>query len=263
MSQVADILETCADAIEQTHADGTIVTRAGDLRSIRDFAIPRPCGALLERAVVATFDSEPKNTSAPHVVEIGLGSGLATLHLARGLLRCGISAPGAIRNADPGDYLDGAGELLLERADVADLVDLRREYSHTMLADLEREEHAVRFAFIDGAHLFDTALVDAFLVDKLLPVGGVIALHDLWMPALQTLALFLTTNRAYEPVTVTANEQLVAGPCESEKRGVDPDRVVSTRFKRDLLSYVDWHTLLLRKTEHESRAWDHFAPFWE
>lgn len=59
------------------------------------------------------------------------------------------------------------------------------------------------FVFIDGSHLFDSVVVDFFYADRLLPVGGVIALHDTWMPSVRRAITFVSTNRAYEQLPAT------------------------------------------------------------
>lgn len=51
------------------------------------------------------------------------------------------------------------------------------------------------FAFIDASHLFDLTLLDFILVQKKLEPGAIIGFHDLWMPPLQKLWRYLTSNR--------------------------------------------------------------------
>jgi hypothetical protein len=90
-----------------------------------------------------------------------------------------------------------------------------------MVADGERCD----FAFIDGHHLFDFVLVDFFYVDRMLVEGGMIAVHDPWIPAVSRVLDFVRRNRAYE---VTAEDQGLA---------------------------------LLEKTGDDERDWDDHRPF--
>jgi predicted O-methyltransferase YrrM len=55
------------------------------------------------------------------------------------------------------------------------------------------------FAFIDASHLFDLTLLDFMLVQKKLDPGAVVGLHDLWMPSLQKVWRYLTSNRSCVP----------------------------------------------------------------
>jgi len=70
------------------------------------------------------------------------------------------------------------------------------------------------FVFIDGRHLFDCVLVDFFYVDRLLEVGGYVALDDLWMPAVRKVKSFILRNRSYELVPVPGE----TGTIEKGKR---------------------------------------------
>lgn len=55
------------------------------------------------------------------------------------------------------------------------------------------------FAFIDASHLFDLTLLDFILVQKKLAPDAVVGLHDLWMPSLQKVWRYLTSNRGCVP----------------------------------------------------------------
>jgi predicted O-methyltransferase YrrM len=74
------------------------------------------------------------------------------------------------------------------------------DYSIHVLSDLIRAGDRFDFIFIDGNHRFDDVLVDFYLADQILAVGGIMALDDSWMASIRTVANFVATNRAYEPV---------------------------------------------------------------
>lgn len=149
--------------------------------------------------------------------------------------------------------LDRAG--LLNRA-----VKLYEEPAHVTLPRLLEEGTRVQFAFIDGWHMLDYVMVEAFYCDMMLDVGGVIALHDLWMPGLQTFAAFWCTNRHYEPVRL-AVDALTSDPPD----GSDPIRkdLVSPfpPFNERIAPFVEKGILLLRKTDQDDRRWDAFHAF--
>jgi predicted O-methyltransferase YrrM len=66
------------------------------------------------------------------------------------------------------------------------------------LSDLIRRGEKFDFIYIDGNHRFDDVIVDFYLSDQLLRLGGLIVLDDKWMPSVQTAASFILHNREYE-----------------------------------------------------------------
>lgn len=69
--------------------------------------------------------------------------------------------------------------------------------AHIALPKLEERGEQVDFAFIDGCHSFDYALVDFFLIDRILRVGGVVAVDDTNFPSVQKVCRYVLTNRRY------------------------------------------------------------------
>ena len=132
-------------------------------------------------------------------LEIGLAYGVSTLFICDSLARI----PGARHIVvDPAQFDDaywkGAGIHNLKAAGYGEMIEFYDLPSHIILPKLESEGRQIEFAFIDGAHQFDYALVDFFCVDRLLKVGGVVALDDLWMPSVQRLCRYIVTNRSYK-----------------------------------------------------------------
>jgi hypothetical protein len=91
-----------------------------------------------------------------------------------------------------------------QRAGLADRVRLIEAPSYEALPSLLKERAKLDFAFIDGMHTFDYALLDFFYVDKLLSPGGYVAFDDLWMPAIRKVIAFVLRNRSYELVKLEA-----------------------------------------------------------
>ena len=100
------------------------------------------------------------------------------------------------------------------------------DYSIHALSDFIRAGDRFDFIFIDGNHRFDDVLVDFYLADQLLKVGGVMALDDTWMASIRTVLSFVLSNRAYQLL-----------PQRS-------DRMVA-----------------LRKQKDDDRHWRSFSPF--
>lgn len=152
--------------------------------------IPRQEGEFLQSIIE---EIKPKTS-----LEIGLAYGVSALFICDALARI----PGARHIViDPAQfddrYWNGAGIHNLKAAGYGDMIEFHDLPSHIALPKLESDGRRIEFAFIDGAHQFDYALVDFFCVDRLLKVGGVVALDDLWMPSVQRLCRYIVTNRSY------------------------------------------------------------------
>lgn len=101
--------------------------------------------------------------------------------------------------ADPYQYewYKGIGLNNLKEAGHGELLEFHELPSHLMLPKLEERGVRIDFAFIDGWHTFDYALVDFFHVDRILRPGGVLALDDTNMKPVQKLCRYIATNRSY------------------------------------------------------------------
>jgi len=91
----------------------------------------------------------------------------------------------------------GIGLHNLARAGFTPLVEFHEEPSFRTLARLETERRRIQFAFIDGFHTFDFTLVDFFLIDRLLDVGGLVAFDDADWPSVRRVVRYVATNLAY------------------------------------------------------------------
>ncbi len=92
----------------------------------------------------------------------------------------------------------GVGIANLERAGFGDVVEFFEQPGHLALPELEKRGQVIDFAFIDGWHTFDYALVDFFYIDHLLRVGGIVAIDDVNLVPLKKLMRYLLTNRHYK-----------------------------------------------------------------
>jgi predicted O-methyltransferase YrrM len=124
-------------------------------------------------------------------VEIGLAHGISAIAIL-----AAISANGSGHHyvIDPFQktYSD-CGEAMIRLAGLSDCHTFLERFPEEVVPRLPR----LQFAFIDSSHLFDYTMMEFVMVDKKLDVGGVVALHDLWMPSIQAIVRFIRANRAY------------------------------------------------------------------
>jgi predicted O-methyltransferase YrrM len=139
------------------------------------------------------------------------------------------------------DQWGDQGLVNLARAGHDERFEFVRRPAHVGLALFEEAGRRAQLAFVDGWHTFDHTLVDLFHVDRVLDVGGVVALDDLNVPAVAAAYAYVTTNRAYEPVAYWP------APGRRRRRAPVPDGV---------------RCVALRKTGEDTREWDAHVPFW-
>jgi predicted O-methyltransferase YrrM len=127
----------------------------------------------------------------------------------------------------------------------------------------------VQFAFIDASHLFDLTMLDFVLVDKLLEPGGVLALHDAWLPAIKNVVRFVLTNREYAPHSSTPvprsnlRSDLIEMLCELCRQVPDGDRIFAQEFLKPLWENASENLMLLKKIGEDNRDWRTFRSFWD
>jgi predicted O-methyltransferase YrrM len=167
------------------------------------------------------------------VVEVGMAFGVSSLAILSAL-RDG-NRDGKLISIDPdqSSYWKGCGVAAIARGGFAERHKLIEDYDYNALPQLLAAGLKIDFAYIDGWHTFDYALVDWWYVDKMLTVGGMVGFNDCDWPAVDKVIKFVLSHRKYDevdgglPVTST-------GGCE--------DRY-------------------FKKTAHWEPNWNFFAPF--
>ena len=184
--------------------DAKAVTgRSGRKINIWPTGITEPSGDFLRDLVV--------RENAQRTLEVGLGLGLSSIAIVEGLLAN--DARARSRSGAEADDLRGvshttmdyaqsnrdhAGERTLEDSGAATVTRFIARDSCVALAQLMSDGERFDFAFIDGGHQFDPLIVDVFFALRLVKPDGLIVLDDHWMPAVQTVLAFCTTNWGLE-----------------------------------------------------------------
>lgn len=200
-------------------------------------------------------------------LEVGLGYGVSTLYILNALKQTGGKK---LIGIDPvqQDGWQSAGLYNIERAGLSDLYEFHEEKSEDIRPQLKRQGIVIDFAFIDGSHTFDHALIDFYHIDSLLKLGGIIVLDDVGMPAIRKLCEFIVTNRSYEIVHRIENPQgiskinkvkgfikkiLLRVTC-SDSTPSPEDRKIIEKLKNTI-------SLAIKKTKNDIRSWDHYVRF--
>lgn len=208
------------------------------------------------------------STAVKHIqpicsVEVGLAKGVSTLAILGAIESNGV---GHHVVCDPfqSDY-GNAGIEMVRRAGLDHCWEFHRKYAEEVIPSLD----SVQFAFIDASHLFDLTLMEFVLIDKKLEVGGVVGLHDFWMPSLQKLFRFIQANRSYEVWYPPGFEPRIRHSHVSWKRTVRnlakqipfSQKVFAPEFLHPWQDYQLGNLVLLRKTEMDNRDWRYFQGF--
>jgi hypothetical protein len=127
--------------------------------------------------------------------------------------------------------------------------------SHFMLPKLLEQGVQADFVFVDGWHTFDYTLIDVFLADPLLGVGGYLLMHDYGMPSKKKVWRYLATHRKYVlqscPRLPLHRRVLSAG---KQTCLMNPRRAVS-------ILRSSTNLIIARKTEHYEPPHDFFRNF--
>lgn len=190
-------------------------------------------------------------------LETGMGYGISTLFICQAHRDNGAGNHTAI---DPfeGKAFESMGLRNVEQANLKDLLRFYHAPADDVLPRLCAQEERFDFAFIDGNHLFDYALVDFFYIDKLLNVGGHVAFDDLWMAGVRKVASFVLRNRSYELVRPPSTRSAPAW-----KRMLRAGRrILQNPLGRDrALKLVPQNVAFLKKLADDSRDWNYHRAF--
>jgi predicted O-methyltransferase YrrM len=150
------------------------------------------------------------------------------------------------------------GLLNVERANLKDLLRFHQATSDEVLPQLCTQNERFDFAFIDGSHLFDFALVDFFYIDKLLNVGGHVAFDDLWIPGVRKVVSFILRNKPYELARVPSK-------CKTPiwRRVLRTGRrIAQNPLGRDwVLKFVPHNIVFFKKAADNGRDWRFHREF--
>lgn len=165
-----------------------------------------------------------KQPTVTKSLEIGFAYGFSTIYILEGLLDKEHSMHLAIDPFEDGHW-KGVGAQVVKKLGY-EKFHWEKDYSIHSLSEKIKQNDKFDMIYIDGNHRFDDILVDFYLSDQILNVGGFLILDDMWMKSTQLVAKFINRNRDYIPMAT--NVRNVAVFC---------------------------------KKADDSRNWDHFVDF--
>ena len=221
----ADTFTLLSEMYSSLELQGTDSDEAHVLDGITKNGISENTVTQISIAQGAQLNKIIRNSDIRNSFEIGFAHGFSTIWILDALA----SRPDSFHRAvDPFEkrYWSGIGLKQVEKLNATSRFAWLEEHSIQALANSIKHGEMYDFIFIDGNHRFDDALVDFYLADKVLNVGGLIVLDDMWMPSIRSVASYVQSNRQFELI-----EQPVA------------------------------NMAVLKKTAPDDRDWRHFEPF--
>jgi len=195
--------------------------------------------------------------------EVGFAQGISTLAILKALEDNG---QGVHHVMDPfQSRYENAGLAMVEAAGLKHRLHFYEKEAEHVVPSLPR----LQFGFIDASHLFDLTLVEFVLMDKKLDVGGVVGLHDLWMPSLQRVYRYIMANRAYRQFIVAPRTASLPSPrtearhalAKLLRRAQPLERIMNVDFLQPWSEMGVPNMVLLEKTANDERDWKHYARF--
>lgn len=170
-------------------ATGQFTGRDGQLIKIRA-EVSTELGDFLQGII---RDLKPR-----HSLEVGLAYGVSAMFICDALKSVGAEQHIVMDSHQMTPvWNNGAGLDNLRDAGYESLIEFHGEESQRALPKLVERGQKIDFAFIDGAHTFDHALVDFFYIDKILNIGGIVVFDDVGFQCIDKVCRFILKNRNY------------------------------------------------------------------
>jgi cephalosporin hydroxylase len=152
--------------------------------------------ALSSRRNLKTIEQMMKEHSPRHTLEVGMAFGGSTVVFAamhRSANPMGRRMHIAI---DPfqSTVWDSVGRLKLEKAQLADFVEVIEDRSCIVLPRLMADGRQFEMIYIDGSHLFEDVFIDAYFCMRLLGVGGYLLFDDSTDPHVAKVLAFINAS---------------------------------------------------------------------
>lgn len=240
------------DEILQT---GRVKSADGDLLDVDPVSIPEEKGRFLQTLI---SNIRPKTT-----LEVGLAYGVSALFICDALSKTA-NACHIIIDPREHDTWKDIGLNNLRAAGYEEMIEFYAMPSYRALPHLDAQRRRIDFAFIDGWHTFDYALLDFFFIDKMLEIGGIVVLDDMDWPAIRKVCRYIVTNHHYKPICMHETG-ITAKPSQLNLIRHFSHKVqnvlCSELVQSDAQLGLSGECIAFRKEAEDDHLWDFFASF--
>jgi predicted O-methyltransferase YrrM len=136
--------------------------------------------------------------SRPHIrntIEVGCANGVSSIYICSGISTKNNPTHTAIDPFQVSDFY-GRGVANVKRAGFP-FFEIIEQPSEIALPDLLKKGRTYEMAFIDGLHTADQTLLDFYYLDRMIPVGGIIAIDDVNSRAVNKIVHYISTFENY------------------------------------------------------------------
>jgi predicted O-methyltransferase YrrM len=224
---------------------------------------PRPLESNVSLSEASSLHAAVRLIRPLRSLEIGLAHGVSALSILGAIAANG---SGHHYVVDPFQRNYGyCGETMIARAGLSAFHTFLERFPEEVIPDLP----GLQFAFIDSSHLFDLTILEFVLIDKKLDVGGIVALHDLWMPSIQAAVRFILANRPYQIFRDVSPDVMKLSLQQKFKESIGQclgkipkaDRILRANVLRPWSSFRLQNLVFLKKVSHDERDWRFHQTF--
>jgi predicted O-methyltransferase YrrM len=196
-------------------------------------------------------------------LEIGFAYGVSTLYICEALAALGQPVRHIVADPFQSTKWHGIGLRNVREAGYASLVDFREERSEFLLPRLLQEGVELDFALIDGWHTFDQVMVEFYYLNRMLRVGGIIALDDANRRGVNRVIRHALTYPSYRVFQASKAEASPISLAGKVRRAVGKLPHASDVLRPDFV-HRDWDLgifgscIAIQKTAEDNRSsgWD-------
>ena len=150
-----------------------------------------------------------------------------------------------------------------------------KELSEIALPELLKNNEEFDFAFIDGWHTFDQALLDFFYINRMLKIGGTVVFDDTDLPSINRVVRYVTNYPNYVFIgnigrNITIKRKIfnivktpltLISKAIPEHKNLKHEIFSHTIIDSDRKLKLQSSMIAFKKIAEDKRAWDWYEPF--
>jgi len=244
------------EIIQNIYETNSVLGRSGQIHKLHS-AIDSEEGEFL----FSIIKDDPKILTT---LEVGCAYGLSSLYICSALR----DRPGASHTIiDPFENTDwdGVGVKNLEEAgiDFFKLMEIKSEIALPKLIEMSDDnENQFDFIFVDGRHTFDQTLIDCFYATRLLRIGGILTIDDVYFPSVRRVVDFIKNYPCYEEHSSVGDSFPKSWKINGARFLLSPIKrkywaqILSRILYKEIFDERYTRMIALRKIKEDNRKWD-------
>jgi hypothetical protein len=209
--------------------------------------------------------SQPKTT-----LEIGCAEGVSSMVICDAI---GRENKHTILDPNQSGHWKNMGVNNLKKAGLENFT-LIEDYSEFVLPELLRKGEQYDFIFVDGWHTFDHVMLEFFYINRLLPIGGVVAFDDVALISLNRLMRYISNYPNFKVIGSAGDfyESPKRKTLDKFKKAINGiETPLVTKLKKEFLSdtvirsseslKINGSIAAFKKIANDERGWAWYESF--